>query len=119
MHIWVNDIDDKIIINNMRDADSLKFGRGKKRYEFVYQTCGFDIETTQIITDTAAHAYMYIWSFTFNELTILGSTWPELLQLLEVLKRVLDLKENKRLLIYIANTSFEFQIMRKSRSSGQ
>lgn len=113
MHIWVNDIDDKIIIDNMRDADSLKFGRGKKRYEFVYQTCGFDIETTQIITDTAARAYMYIWSFTFNELTILGSTWPELLQLLEVLKRVLDLKENKRLLIYIANTSFEFQFMRK------
>lgn len=113
MYIWFNELTIDILRGHSNSLEDLGVGLGSHRKWYLNEYCGFDIETTSIITDTYAHAYMYIWSFTYNDLTILGSYWSEFLELLDMFKVTFELSEDKRLLIFIANMSFEFQFMRK------
>lgn len=119
MHIWVEDITNDIIKGAEKNAGIIQLGYGSNRHSFINQDAGFDIETTQVFgTDPETgveynNAFMYIWSFTFNELTILGSTWRQFLDLLDLFIDYYDLNEKRRMLIFIANLSFEFQFMRK------
>lgn len=110
---WVQNITTKDLQKCSRRLGDLSFGVGSNRVSYVYETAGFDIETTQIVTSNYAHAYMYIWSFTINKLTILGTYWDEFFTLLDQIQEVYELDEKRRLLIFIANMSFEFQFMRK------
>ena len=86
--------------------------------------CAFDIETTTIelpITDDRtqnAHAFMYIWQFQFNDITIVGRTWEEAEQLFislsDACKRY---RKEKRLddlpviIIWVHNLAYEFQFL--------
>lgn len=72
---------------------------------------GFDIETTNMI-DTK-HAYMYIWQCAVNDLVLLGRTWDEFTLVITILKEFNGLCSSKRIIIWIANLSFEFQFIRK------
>lgn len=78
-----------------------------KRYLLI--GCGFDIETTRI----EDNSYMYHWQFSFGDDVILGRTWQSFINLLKYIKNMLQLEQNERLLIYIANMGFEWQFMRK------
>lgn len=113
MYKWICDLTNNDILNHSRKLGDLGFGYGSNRIYYAYECCGFDIETTQIIKPEYSRGYMYIWSFTYNDLTILGSYWSEFLELLELLQEALDLNPKRRLLCFIANESFEFQFMRK------
>lgn len=113
MYIWYNDLTVDIIEQHKNNNGLHYIGRGSSRHAYLPDCCGFDIETSQIKGKDFAHAYMYIWSFTFNDLTILGSYWDEFIELLNFFKTVFELDENTRLLCFIANMSFEFQFMRK------
>lgn len=113
MVIWFDALTLDILKKHSNNSDPMNFGRGKNRYEIVNECSGFDIETTSIHTEEYHTAYMYIWSYTFNDLTILGSYWEEFLTLLDMLSIALDLNPQRRLLCFIANMSFEFQFMRK------
>ena len=73
MHKWFNDLTTADIVAHSLNRPQLRFGVGSNIKYYIYECCGFDIETTQLITPDYAHAYMYIWSFTYNDLTILGS----------------------------------------------
>lgn len=94
-------------------ADFAKLYRGKWiRYHKVY--CGFDIETTQINEKT----FMYIWQFgfmteTLKQVVVYGRTWEEFKKLLRVLEKRFGLRDNTRLIIWIANTSYEFSFIHK------
>ena len=84
--------------------------------------CGFDIE--------AYEQFMYIWTFTFNDLTVIGYTWEEFNVLLNMIKEALSLgrevkhikhrdgtKEdkllaNKILPVYIHNLRYEYSFMK-------
>lgn len=113
MHIWYNELTIDVIKEHTLQGPQYGVGLGSHRRWYMCQNCGFDIETTSIITADYATAYMYIWSFTYNDLTILGSYWDEFISLLNDLKEYFELDEDHRLLVFIANMSFEFQFMRK------
>lgn len=113
MFIWYEKLTDQQLLDHTKNTPPIKNGRGRNYYEILTECCGFDIETTTIHKPEYDRAYMYIWSFTFNDITILGSYWADFISLLDRLSEVLDLNEKRRLLVFIANMSFEFQFMRK------
>lgn len=71
--------------------------------------CGFDIETTKV----GKNSYMYHWQLSLGNEVYLGRTWESFINLIYEIKNKLKLKKNERLLMYIANLSFEFQFLRK------
>lgn len=77
----------------------------------------FDIETssTYIKNGTVKFAFMYEWTFGLKDSSYMcyGRTWEEFLELCKRLQTYFDLDENKRLIIYVHNLSYEFQFMRK------
>lgn len=86
--------------------------RNRKYYTNLY--CGFDIETTTLENH---NAYMYIWQFSINDYIIIGRTWDEFIEMLQIIKQnILPNKysnKKNRVIIWVANLSFEFQFMRK------
>lgn len=60
---------------------------------------------------------MYVWQFGFNGLVIMGRTWTEFIELIDVLKKeVADLRDEYntyRLIIYVHFLDHEFQFIRK------
>lgn len=80
----------------------------KKHYLELY--CGFDIETTNIPEEKLA--FMYIWQFAINDLVIIGHSWEEFTSLLERLQRIYTLRDSTRIIVWVANLSFEFQFFR-------
>lgn len=74
--------------------------------------CGFDIETTTI----EERAYMYIWQFSVwdginDKIVIKGRKWGEFTYFIGKIKRMLNLRETTRIIVWIANMSFEFGFM--------
>lgn len=82
----------------------------KTTIEYLVIYMGFDIETT---TTPEKFGYMYHWQLSINDDVILGRTWETFIHLIEWLKGMLDLMEDRRVICWIANCSFEFQFMRK------
>lgn len=56
---------------------------------------------------------MYIWQFAINGVVIIGRTYDEFLLLLDKLQKYLVLHDNRRLIVYVHNFSYEFQFIRK------
>lgn len=76
----------------------------------------FDIETTTINPNNdidTPYAFMYIWQFCIKGTVIIGRTWHEWLTFLDKLVTVLDLNQEKKLVIYVHNLNYEFEFIRK------
>lgn len=115
MHYFVNELSynelmDLLCFDNI-DLINVKGGRKPIYYMKLYS--GFDIETTNIIDDNTKTAYMYIWQMAFNDFVLLGRTWDEFIQVITMIKRCNNLSSSIRIIIWIANLSFEFQFIRK------
>ena len=81
---------------------------GKKRH-YIGITTAFDIETTLI--DSVEQSVMYIWQWQFGEdYTVIGRTWEEFLDLQKRIKAVLP--EDRWLVVYVHNLSYEFQFLK-------
>lgn len=90
--------------------------RKGKSYQYYYNIeLSFDIETTNVIDyeNNIKQAYMYVWQIGLFNDCIYGRTYEELKLFLEYLKVALDNNFNARIIMWIANTSFEFQFIRK------
>lgn len=90
-----------------------RFAYTNKKLKYFNIPCSFDIETTSFYDNEEKRAIMYEWTFGIMGLCIIGRTWSEFEYLIDQLSKILDLNENKRLICYIHNESFEFQFMRK------
>lgn len=90
----------------------IKFIRTKGMY-LSNISCSFDIETTSFYNNNEKQAIMYEWSFCINGVCIIGRTWDEFLLLINKLINRYKLDENKHLIIYVHNLSYEFQFIRK------
>lgn len=75
----------------------------------------FDIETYTV--PESGNAYMYVWQFLINETVVMGRTWQEFIQLLDIINHYLMLGpvvDNKgrcteyECKCWIANINFEF-----------
>lgn len=81
---------------------------GKKRH-YIGITTAFDIETTLIAS--VEQSVMYIWQWQFGEdCTVIGRTWDEFLDLQKRIKAVLP--EDRWLVVYVHNLSYEFQFLK-------
>lgn len=73
----------------------------------------FDIETTTVQIGDKKEGFMYIWQFCIGNYVVMGRTWKEYITFIEKLSDLFNLKENKRLVIWVHNLAFEFQFIRQ------
>lgn len=85
-------------------------GKGKHTKTYIEVYSGFDIETTQL--PERKTSYMYIWQFSINSQVIVGRTWTEFIEFLKWIQEDMKLSSNNRLVVWVANLSYEFQFMR-------
>ena len=83
-----------------------------EREKYYNIPCSFDIETTSYYEWGAKKATMYLWSFCLNGSTILGRTWNDFIELIDLLANSFH-TEKRHLIIYVHNLGYEFQFMRK------
>lgn len=101
---------DYTLISSTRNQRRKKGNQGKRNNKRIYKDllCAFDIETTN---DTESqHAFMYVWQFQINDITVMGRTWNEFITFLERIKD--ELKSEEYIVIFVHNLSFEFQFLR-------
>ena len=90
-----------------------RFAYTNRKLKYYNVPCSFDIETTSFYSENEKTAIMYEWSFGIFGLVLIGRTWNEFTEMLEKLRKILDLNLEKRLIIYVHNLAFEFQFMQK------
>ena len=70
----------------------------------------FDIETTTIHPDPdkAPEGFMYHWQMDIGGVVVYGRRWEEWLQLMNIISEWLELSEERRMVVYVHNLSYEF-----------
>lgn len=96
-------------------SNFIQMGNGKYSWKLAVAYCGFDIETTNMIDreNNVKEAYMYHWQFSFNDIVIYGRKWKEFMYLINKIEKVNRFRNNVKLIVWVANLSFEFQFIRK------
>lgn len=88
-----------------RDPPLLKKRRGNpggKTRKYIGITTAFDIETTLLDCN---QSIMYIWQWQFSDdVTVIGRTWEEFLELQKKIKEVLP--KDRWLVVYVHNLSY-------------
>lgn len=89
-----------------------------KKTKYFNVPCAFDIETSSFFRSTGDEehektAIMYEWTFGIYGAVIVGRKWDEFVSMLKTLCEELNLTNEKRLIVYVHNLSYEFQFMRK------
>ena len=95
------------------DISRLKLSADKFRFGYMKIACAFDIETTSYYSAKYDKdlACMYIWQLALNKDTIIGRTWEEFKELIEILSDHAA-RFDGIILCLIQNLSFEFQFMK-------
>ena len=95
------------------DISRLKLSNTKYRFEYLKVACAFDIETTSYYSNKYQKdlATMYIWQLGINKDTIIGRTWEEFKQIIEMLNEYAE-KNDGVIICLIQNLSFEFQFFK-------
>lgn len=91
--------------------------KDNKKVEYYNVPAGFDIETSSFYQGERKpenkRSIMYVWQFGIYNLVTTGRTWEEFIRLCTVLKKILNLSVNCRLVVYVHNLPYEFQFIRK------
>lgn len=95
------------------DFELVKTKINKETVEYYNIPCAFDIETTSFYSDNEKRATMYVWQMCVNGYVYIGRTWQELMQFMCTIINRLNLSNNRRLVVYVHNLSYEFQFIRK------
>lgn len=103
------------VLKNVRPY--FRFAYTNRKHKYFNVPCSFDIETTSFFRSTGNDeqekvAIMYEWTFGIMGAVIIGRTWEEYVTMMDFISNELNLNENKRLIVYVHNLSFEFQFMR-------
>lgn len=80
--------------------------RRKKKNQRIYKDCmaAFDIETTNYAA--VKQAFIYLWSFTIENKTIVGRTFEQFVYLMKMLSA--EMADSEYLVVYVHNLSFEW-----------
>ena len=104
-----------IKVNELLSSDWLV--RDNKRVEYYNVPAGFDIEVSSFYQGEKKpenkRGIMYIWQFGIFNLVTTGRTWKEFEVLISMLQKILSLNENRRLVVYVHNLTYELQFIRK------
>ena len=97
-----------------------RFAYTNRKLKYFDVPTSFDIETSSFFRSTGNPkeppekvAIMYEWTLGIFGVVMVGRTWDEFETVIRNIARELDLNENKRLMIYVHNLSYEFQFIRK------
>ena len=82
-----------------------------KNIHYYNVPAAFDIEVSSFYQDDEKKACMYVWQFGILNWVTYGRTWDEYKKFMSVLSTILDLSDERRLVVYIHNFSYEFQFM--------
>lgn len=112
-----NNIKWDTIHDKLSNAKFVTIKKRKKKTQYLDLSLSFDTETTSTYVDNNGtkdkFAFMYVWQFGINGYYCYGRTWEQFIQLCKFIQSSLNLNNNKRVIIYIHNLSFEFQFFRK------
>lgn len=97
---------------------NFRFAFTNRKVKYFDIPCAFDIETTSFYRqredgEREKVAIMYEWTFGIFGAVIIGREWSEFVTMIDRLTEILNLTENKRLVVYVHNLAFEFQFLRK------
>lgn len=87
--------------------------KNNKKIAYYQIPCSLDIETSSFVKNGEKKATMYIGAIDINHVIYFFRSWNELIEAMDALYEFFRLSDNKRLLIYVHNLSYEFQFMRK------
>lgn len=90
-----------------------RFSWSNKKMKYFNVPAAFDIETSSFQYNGHKTGCMYEWTLGIYGCVIVGRSWTEFVNCITELAAELDLKPEKRLIIYCHNLAFEFQWMRK------
>ena len=101
---------DYTLISRAKNQRRRKGNQGRRNNNRIYKDiiCAFDIETTN--DRETEQAFMYVWQFQFNDLTIMGRSWDEFITFVQRMSK--ELKEHEYIVVFVHNLSFEFQFLR-------
>lgn len=117
----------KTVVEKVYNVDDFPYSRYrqaprkyKNNVSFYNISASFDIETTTVdgIKDdknkyiTPPYGFMYQWQFCVKDDVCFGRTWEEWITFMKRLRTGLQLSENKKLVVYVHNLSYEFQFMK-------
>ncbi|MBO7734986.1 MAG: hypothetical protein J6S67_20660 [Methanobrevibacter sp.] len=107
-HYWLVDQRDKWI-HEIHESEPEIIKYGKDRYWNI--PASFDIETSSYYEMGEKRATMYVWSLIVNGSTLVGRTWAEFVDTINLLASEFN-TDYARLIIYVHNLGYEFQFMR-------
>lgn len=85
-----------------------------RKVSLINLACAFDIESTSTYVNGEKNAFMYAFVLGVNGQCVLGRTWQDFKNYLQILQDFYNTEYNVRhLVIYVHNLGFEFQFMRK------
>lgn len=100
-------------------CDDVEIVGQKYKPHYYNIACAFDIETTSFFRlsenspEETKVAIMYIWTFCICGYCIVGRTWGEFTQLIDLLVDYFNTSPKLRLIIYVHNLGFDFSFFRK------
>lgn len=114
---WENAPLDTLTVEILKRRKHEKKQRDK--LEIINLMAAFDIETTTVKLDSGIdddyHAFMYVWQFQIEEITVVGRTWEEftrwvarLVNLCEECRRVNKLEKKPKIICWVHNLAFEW-----------
>lgn len=101
-----------------KEITNTKTYRGRKSIDYLDTFMTFDIESTSTLYNEEHIGFMYIWQATIGDssntwkFSCHGRTWFEWFDFEQNIRKVLNINENERLVIYVHNLSFEYQFLR-------
>lgn len=103
----------KKFLKRFDDSEIVKKRRNKHTINFVNIPCAFDVEVSSFYDhDNEKTAIMYIWQLCINGICWYGRTYQEFWNMLECVKSA-GYGFTKRLVFYVHNLSYEFNVLRK------
>lgn len=96
----------KIVRTNFR------FSQINTKHKYFNVPAALDLETSSFYDHGDKVGLMYAWGLGIYGVVIIGRTWDELAYCINDLVRILDLNENKRLIVFVENLQFDFQFFR-------
>ena len=90
---------DYSLISKSKSQRRKKGNQGKRNNKRVYKDliCAFDIETTN--DRESVQAFMYVWQFQIDDITIMGRTWNEFITMLQRMAN--ELNRDQYIVIFV------------------
>ena len=97
----------------VEDYTTVTKREGKEKIEYINLSAGFDTEASSFYSGNTKVAVCYCWQIGVNGVVYLGRTWDEFKEVLQKLRKHYELHENRRLVLYVHNLSYDFQWIRR------